>query len=92
MKAVFALLLLVLLVLQYDLWIGDGGMRSVWRLDKTLSIQRADNARLAERNQALEAEVHDLKQGLAAIEECARSELGMIKPGETYYQIVEEHH
>lgn len=92
MKAVFALLLLVLLVLQYDLWIGDGGMRSVWRLDKTLSIQRADNARLAERNQALEAEVHDLKQGLAAIEERARSELGMIKPGETYYQIVEEHH
>ncbi len=92
MKAVFAILLFLFLVLQYDLWIGDGGMRSVWRLDHTLAAQREENAQLAERNQALEAEVHDLKQGLAAIEERARSELGMIKPGETYYQIVPEKH
>lgn len=90
MKVVFAILLYLFVVLQYDLWIGADGMRPVWRLEHTLSTQQQENTHLAERNRALLAEVRDLKHGLAAIEARARNELGMIKPGETYYQIVEE--
>ena len=88
MKMLAAILAALLLVLQYDLWLGDGSMRSVWHLQNTIAAQRDQNAGMAERNRALEAEVADLKQGRDAIEERARSELGMIKPGETYYQIV----
>jgi len=90
MKFLSAILAVLLLVLQYDLWFSDGGMASVSHLDHRVAEQRQENEQLAERNHALEAEVRDLKQGREAIEERARSELGMIKPGETYYQIVEQ--
>lgn len=90
MRILVAILAILLLVLQYDLWVSEGGMANVWRLRERVATQRSENAKLADRNRALEAEVRDLKHGLAAIEERARSELGMIKPGETYYQIVEE--
>ena len=84
-------LLLVLLVLsQYRLWIGDGSLADVWNTYRQVSAQQQENQRLLERNQALQAEVKDLKQGLDAIEERAREELGMIKDGETFYQIVEQ--
>jgi len=85
-----ALILLVLLIaLQVKLWAGDGGMRDVWRLQHRLAEQKAENEQLRRRNEKLAAEVRDLKNGTGAIEERARSELGLIKPGETFYQVVE---
>ena len=83
------LLFVLLLSLQYRLWVGDGSLAEVWDLYQQVETQRDENQRLRERNQALEAEVQDLKQGLGAIEERAREELGMIKEGETFYQIIE---
>jgi cell division protein FtsB len=82
-------LLLILLVLQYRLWVGEGSLAEVHQLKKEIESQKADLERLRERNRALQAEVQDLKQGLEAIEERARSELGMIREGETFYQIIE---
>ena len=90
MKVLIAILIFLLLILQYKLWFGDGNMREVWQLETTIESQKAENKKLRERNLALEAEVKDLKQGLEAIEERARNELGMIKKDETFYQIVEE--
>ncbi len=84
----FALVALIALI-QYPLWFGRGGWRNVQQLEQEVKAQQAENARLSARNAALEAEVYDLKHGSSAIEERARSELGMIKRGETFYQIVE---
>jgi cell division protein FtsB len=85
-----ALILLILLIaLQIKLWTGEGGMRDVWRLQQRLTEQKAQNQKLKLRNEALSAEVQDLKTGKDAIEERARSELGLIKPGEKFYQVVE---
>jgi cell division protein FtsB len=89
MKALIAILIVLLLILQYKLWFGDGNMREVWQLQAAIEEQKKENEKLRERNAALEAEVQDLKQGLEAVEERARSELGMIKKGETFYQIIE---
>lgn len=87
------LLLVVLAVLfaflQYRLWLGEGGSRSVATLEQQVQQQTRENAGLKQRNDALAAEVEDLKSGEAAVEERARSELGMIKPGETFYRVVE---
>jgi cell division protein FtsB len=82
-------LIALLALLQYPLWFGSGGVYALWKLKREIGAQRQENAELRERNQALAADVIDLKQGLAAIEERARMELGMIKQGETFYQIVE---
>jgi cell division protein FtsB len=87
-------LLLVVLVgllafLQYRLWMGEGGRRSVADLRQQVDLQARENAGLQQRNDALAAEVEDLKSGEAAVEERARSELGMIRPGETFYRVVE---
>ena len=84
-------LLLLLGALQAKLWLGDGGWRDAKALQQTVEEQRAENARLQQRNDALTAEVEDLKSGEAAVEERARSELGMVKPGETFYRVVEPH-
>ena len=89
-KVVIALLITLLLALQYPLWIGSGSVVEAWRLKQERDTQSEENRSLKERNLALEAEVRDLKQGHAAIEERARSELGMIKKDETFYQIVHE--
>jgi cell division protein FtsB len=88
MRWLLWLLVVLLLLLQYRLWVGDGSLAEVWGLYQQVEAQREENQ--LERNQALEAEVTDLKQGLDAIEERAREELGMIKDGETFYQIIEE--
>jgi len=90
MRGLIWLLLLLLLALQYKLWVGDGSLAEVWDLYQQVEVQREENERLRERNQALEAEVIDLKQGLEAIEERAREELGMVRDDETFYQIIEE--
>ena len=90
MKVLIAILIFLLLILQYKLWFGDGNMREVWQLEATIEAQKVENKKLRDRNLALEAEVKDLKQGLEAIEERARNELGMIKKDETFYQVIEE--
>ena len=84
-------LLVLLLALQSKLWFGEGGWGQARELQHTVSEQRSENARLQQRNDALSAEVEDLKSGETAVEERARSELGMIKPGETFYRVVEPH-
>ncbi|NGX16775.1 cell division protein FtsB [Wenzhouxiangella sp. XN24] len=89
MRVVLLLLLLLLAVLQARLWIADDGYRAAWRLSDQVASQARENAMLVERNRALKAEVADLKTGLDAVEEIARSELGMIREGETLYQVVE---
>jgi len=90
MKPIMILLTVLLLLLQYRLWFSHDGLPSVLHLHRAVEVQRQDNAILEERNQVLTAEVHDLKSGLDALEERARSELGMIKQGETFFQIIEE--
>lgn len=89
MKALIAILIFLLVLLQYKLWFGDGNMREVWALRDAIELQKKENKQLSDRNLALEAEVQDLKQGLEAVEERARSELGMIKKDETFFQIIE---
>ncbi len=84
------LLLLLCVALQIKLWSGQGGRADVHRLQARVEQQKAENAALQQRNEALAADVDDLKTGTDAIEEKARGELGMIKPGETFYQVVEE--
>jgi cell division protein FtsB len=85
-----ALILLILLIaLQVKLWTGQGGMRQVWQLQHRVGEQAAENAKLKTRNETLQAEVDDLKNGNEAVEERARSELGLVKPGETFYEVVE---
>jgi cell division protein FtsB len=79
----------LLLLLQYPLWFGNGGAYVVWQLKREIAQQEAENAKLRERNAAMAAEVDDLKQGSAAIEERARTELGMVKSGETFYQVID---
>lgn len=90
MKFVIAILVAVILLLQYPLWFGNGGVVNLWRLEREIATQRGENSRLRERNAALEAEVVDLKTGLEAIEERARLELGMVKKDEAFYQIIEK--
>ncbi|MGA9852370.1 MAG: cell division protein FtsB [Gammaproteobacteria bacterium] len=82
------ILVLLLLLFHYDLWFGQGDLHEAWKLQQQVNAQQAENVELTKRNQALAAQVQDLKQGQAAIEEQARSDLGMIKKGETFYQIV----
>ena len=88
MKILAAVLALLALALQYPLWLGKGGWTRVWELDRQVVAQRAANAQDKARNDALEAEVRDLKEGSEAVEERARMELGMIKKDETFYQVV----
>ena len=82
-------LLAALIALQVKLWVGEGGRQEVEALKLSVAQQAAENATLKQRNAALAAEVEDLKSGTAAVEERARTELGMIRPGETYYRIVD---
>jgi len=89
MKKLFILLLSLLIYLQYQLWFGDDSLVDVWQMNQEVAAHRQKNDRLRERNEALNAEVLDLKQGLDAIEEHAREDLGMVKEGETFYQVVE---
>lgn len=89
MKSLITILVVILLVLQYRLWFADGGLAEVHRLGQRVEEQERENERLRERNRALAAEVRDLKSGLDAVEARARAELGMVRDGETFYQVVE---
>ena len=87
-KGVLAVLLALLAVLQYQLWLGDRGMSEVRRLEALIEVEREENARLDARNRRLAVEVHDLKKSLEAVEERARTDLGMIGRTETFYHVV----
>ncbi|HEB81348.1 MAG TPA: cell division protein FtsB [Gammaproteobacteria bacterium] len=89
MKTLAFVLLLLLVWLQYKIWLQDGGIPEVLQLQDEVAVVKTDVKQLRERNASLDAEVQDLKKGLDAIEERARSELGMIKEGEVYYQVIE---
>ncbi|MGC2166539.1 MAG: cell division protein FtsB [Gallionella sp.] len=89
MRAVTLILATLLLLLQYPLWIGKGSWLKVWDLNRQLDDQKLANQQTQFRNAKLDAEVRDLKQGTDAIEERARSELGMIKSEEVFYQILD---
>jgi cell division protein FtsB len=85
-----ALLLVLIILLQYDLWVGKGSIQEVKQLEQTIRLQKQENQRLKERNEALRAEVVDLKTGLEAIEERVRTELGMIRKDETFFHVIEK--
>ena len=89
MRTIFILLILALVALQYKLWLGDGSVSQWMRLEKKLDTQQQENKGLTARNHALEADIEELKSGEQALEEQARSELGMVKGDETYYQFVD---
>lgn len=89
MKIIAFALLILLIWLQYKVWLQDGGIPEVLQLQDDVEEAAVEVKKLQERNLSLDAEVKDLKQGLDAIEERARSEMGMIKQGEIYYQVIE---
>ena len=83
-------LIVLIVAIQYPLWIGKGSWLRVWDVNKQLTEQKNKNTKLAQRNAGLDADVRDLKEGRVAVEERARVELNMIKPNETYYQVLEK--
>jgi cell division protein FtsB len=90
LQLLMAVLIVLVVFLQYLLWITEDGFRQTYALRLSIQAQTDENAELTERNRALEADIQDLKNGLMAIEERARSEMGMIRPDETFYRILEQ--
>ena len=90
MKILAGILAALILAIQFPLWLGKGGWLRVWEIDQQLAGQRDRNGRLEARNAGVAAEVRDLKQGRDAIEERARYELGLVRPDEVFFQIVEK--
>jgi cell division protein FtsB len=90
MRILSIVLAALIALLQYPLWLGKGGWLRVWEIDRQVKAQKDDNARLRVRNDALDAEVRDLKQGYDAIEERARYELGMVRQDEIFFQIMDK--
>ncbi len=90
MKALTLIFVILIALLQYPLWLGKGSWLRVWELNRQVHAQQEKNAGLKARNAMLDAEVRDLKSGKAAIEERARSELGMIKQDEVFFQVIED--
>ncbi|MCA0402542.1 MAG: cell division protein FtsB [Proteobacteria bacterium] len=89
MRSIIFALIVALVGLQYKLWLGDGGIFQWIDLHKKLNTQIEQNEKLVARNHAIEADIEELKSGAQALEEQARSELGMVKEGEVYYQFVD---
>ena len=89
MRVLTLTLAALIVLIQYPLWLGKGSWLRVWEVDQQIRTQRDTNRRLQARNSALEAEVRDLKVGKEAIEERARSELGMIRQDEIFFQVLE---
>jgi cell division protein FtsB len=88
MKIVGAILVSLIVLIQYPLWLGKGGWLTAWRLENKLETEKGKTVQLERRNAGLAAEVRDLKQGTEAVEERARYELGMIRGDEVFYQVV----
>ena len=91
MRWISLILTALILLLQYPLWLGKGGWLRVWDIDQQVEAQKKINQQTQMRNAVLDAEVLDLKQGTEAIEERARSELGMVKHDEVFFQIIGDH-
>lgn len=89
MRWLTLVLVVLIALLQYPLWLGKGSWLRVWDLNQQIAAQQQVNDELRARNDKLDAEVRDLKQGYAAIEERARSELGMVKQDEVFYQVLD---
>lgn len=89
MKLLTLVFVVLIAALQYPLWLGKGSWLRVWDLNQQINAQKEANGKLKLRNDAVDAEVRDLKQGYAAIEERARSELGMVKQDEVFYQVLQ---
>jgi len=90
MRLLSIVFITLIVLLQYPLWLGKGGWLRVWEIDRQVAAQKEGNAGLRVRNDALDAEVRDLKQGYDAIEERARYELGMIRQDEIFFHILEK--
>lgn len=90
MKLLTLVLAVLIALIQYPLWLGRGSWLRVWEVDQQIQAQRETNHKLQARNAALDAEVNDLKQGFEAVEERARSELGMIRQDEIFFQILDD--
>ncbi len=90
MKALTLIFVILIALLQYPLWLGKGSWLRVWNVNQLIDRQKDKNVAAKQRNETLNAEVRDLKQGNAAIEERARSELGMIKQDEVFYQVIDQ--
>lgn len=88
MKILIASLVIVLAFLQYELWFSDNGVRQYFALKQAIQIQEKENLSLIQRNQKIAKDISNLKQDRQATEEHARNDLGMVKPDETFYQIV----
>ncbi|OGA19725.1 MAG: cell division protein FtsB [Betaproteobacteria bacterium RIFCSPLOWO2_12_FULL_63_13] len=89
MRILAAVLAGLIVLIQFPLWLGKGGWLRVWDLDRQLQSRKDRNVKAQTRNAELDAEVGDLKQGLEAVEERARYDLGMIKQDEVFFQIVD---
>ena len=89
-KALTLIFVILIALLQYPLWLGKGSWLRVWNVNQQIDEQKDKNVAAKQRNETLNAEVRDLKQGNAAIEERARSELGMIKQDEVFYQVIDQ--
>ena len=90
MKWIVAILILVILGLQYRLWFGEGSVEQIVQLQREMEKQKAENADLQERNRVLMAQIRELKEGTESIEAKARTDMGMIKEGETFYFITDD--
>lgn len=89
MKWLLLILLSIFAILQYRLWVSEGSLADVVRLEREVEKQKAANERLQERNRVLAIEVEELKTGLDSVEERARQDMGMVKEGETFYMLIE---
>jgi cell division protein FtsB len=90
MKWLLGVLIVLLVVLQYRLWIGEGSLAHAHRLENEVKLQKAENERMQERNRIMDVEVEELKSGLDTIEERARNDIGLIKKDETFFMIVDD--
>jgi len=90
MKWMLVILVILLLGLQYRLWVGEGSLAQAARLEREVKLQQAENGRLRERNNILAVEVDNLKNGFDSIEERARNDIGMIKSDETFFMVLQE--
>lgn len=90
MRTLFIILIIALVALQYKLWLGDTGFRHWQLIEKKITQRTEQNEKLLLRNQVLEADIEELKEGDQALEEQARHELGMVKEGEKYYQFMDK--
>ncbi len=90
MKVLTLIFVILIALLQYPLWLGKGSWLRVWNVSQKIEKQEENNKKFKQRNEAVGAEVRDLKQANAAVEERARSELGMIKSDEVFYQVIDQ--